>query len=158
MRALAQVEKKMKILLVEDNPADVRLASMALKESDFPHELVILSNGEAVLDYLQQSGPYAESPRPDLVFLDLNLPRVNGVEILLEIRKDPVLKELPVVVLSVSDEPDIIRDVYDAGADLFMTKPVDLNRYSFIFRYVAEVYRGRKFFNPGMPVEAHLNP
>lgn len=158
MATLAKTENTIKILLVEDNPSDVRLASLALKGSNFPHELMILSNGEAVLDYLRRSGPYAEAPRPDLMFLDLNLPRVNGVEILLEIRKEPALKDLPVVVLSVSDEPETIRDAYDAGADLFITKPLSPDRYAFIFQYVSEVFGSRKFINPGMPPEARFIP
>ncbi|HJT23547.1 MAG TPA: response regulator, partial [bacterium] len=142
MTTLVKTENKIKILLVEDNPSDAKLVSLALKGSDVPHELVVLSNGEAVLDYLQQNGPYAGSPRPDLVFLDLNLPRLNGVEILLEIRKDPSLRYLPVVVLSVSDAPENIRESYDAGADLFITKPTDLDHFSFIFQYVTGIFRG----------------
>ena len=153
MATLTKTENKIKILLVEDNPADVRLASLALKGSDFPHELMVLSNGEAVLDYLKRSGPYAEAPRPDLVFLDLNLPRLNGLEILLEIRKDPALHSLPVVVLSVTDAPEVIRDAYDAGADLFVTKALDLDRFAFIFRYIAEVFNGSKFSHPDLPPE-----
>lgn len=155
MAAFTQIENSIKILLVEDNPADVRMASLALRDSDLPHELTILSDGEAVLDYLKQSGPYAGSPRPDVVFLDLNLPRVTGLEILLEMRKDKVLKDIPVVVLSGSDSPETVQDAYNAGADLFIHKPVNLERFSFIFLYVAEIQKSGKFIphlpSPGPP-------
>lgn len=144
MKTLIKTEAKIKILLVEDNPSDVRLSSLALKSSDFPYELRIISDGEAALDYLKQSGPYAEAPRPDIIFLDLNLPRMNGVEILLELRKDPALRNLPVVVLSGSNLPENIQEAYDAGADLYLTKPMNLDQFSFLFQYVSQIFKGRK--------------
>jgi CheY-like chemotaxis protein len=140
MRTLSRIENEIKILLVEDNPADVKLASLALEASSLPYVLSILSNGESAEDFLKQSGPYAGSPRPDIVFLDLNLPRRNGVEVLWDIKQDPALKDIPVVVLTVSNDPRIIQEAYDAGANLFMTKPTDLGEFSSLFEYVSRLF------------------
>lgn len=120
------------ILLAEDDPGDRDLAIRALREDVIKAELHVVSNGEAALDYLNQRGEYADprhAPRPDLMLLDLNMPRVDGKEVLREMRQHPVLRRVPVVVLTTSQqEEDIIRS-YDLGCNSFITKPVGIDSF-----------------------------
>jgi CheY-like chemotaxis protein len=119
------------ILLVEDNPADQELIRRAMEKATIRKELRIVGDGEEALDYLFRRGKYqapASSPRPDLLLLDLNLPRVNGYQVLEEIRADSKLRPMPVLVLTTSrQEKDIIRS-YELGCNSFITKPVDLDQ------------------------------
>lgn len=113
------------ILLVEDNPGDVRLTQEAFKEGQICNNLHVATDGIEALDFLHQRGEYADVPKPDIILLDLNLPRKDGDEVLEEIRADPKLKCLPVIVLtSSSAEEDVIRS-YKLQANAFLTKPVD---------------------------------
>jgi len=113
------------ILLVEDNPGDVRLTQEAFEEGKIHNELHVVKDGVAALDFLYQRGEYADAPRPDVVLLDLNLPRKNGDEVLAAIRDDPDLERLPVVVLTSSDaQEDVVRS-YELQANAYLTKPVD---------------------------------
>jgi chemotaxis family two-component system response regulator Rcp1 len=116
------------ILMVEDNPADVRLTTEALKEDKVQNELYVVQNGVEAMAFLHKTGEYADSPRPDLVLLDLNLPRKSGHEVLAEIKADPDLRRIPVVILTISkDEKDILKS-YDLHANCYITKPVDLGQ------------------------------
>ena len=113
------------ILLVEDNPGDVRLTKEAFKEGKIKNTLHVVGDGVEALDYLFQRNEYADAPPPDIVLLDLNLPRKDGDEVLEEINDDPVLSRIPVIVLTSSDaEEDVIRS-YDLQANAYLTKPVD---------------------------------
>ncbi|MGM0592878.1 MAG: response regulator [Halobacteriota archaeon] len=113
------------ILLVEDNPGDVRLTREAFKEGQIHNTLHVTTDGTEALDFLHQRGDYADAPFPDIVLLDLNLPRKDGDEVLKEIRADPRLKYLPVIILtSSSAEEDIIKS-YELQANAYLTKPVD---------------------------------
>lgn len=113
------------ILLVEDNPGDVRLTQEAFKEGQICNNLHVVTDGIKALDFLYQRGDYADAPKPDIILLDLNLPRKNGDEVLEEIRADPELKYLPVIILtSSSAEEDVIKS-YKLQANAFLTKPVD---------------------------------
>ena len=113
------------ILLVEDNPGDVRLTQEAFKEGQICNNLHVVTDGIKALDFLYKRGEYADAPKPDIILLDLNLPRKNGDEVLEEIRADPELKYLPVIILtSSSAEEDVIRS-YKLQANAFLTKPVD---------------------------------
>jgi two-component system, chemotaxis family, response regulator Rcp1 len=117
------------ILLVEDSPADVRLTREALKEARMLNALHVVPDGVAALAFLRQQGTYATSPRPDLILLDLNLPKKDGREVLAEIKQDKDLMRIPVVVLTTSRaEEDIIRS-YDLHANAYVTKPVDLAQF-----------------------------
>ncbi len=121
--------KVIDILLVEDNPGDVRLAREALKESKVRNKLFVVDDGVEAMDFLRRQGKYADVPRPDLILLDLNLPRKSGREVLTEIKNDESLKRIPVVVLTVSKaEEDIIKS-YDKHANCYITKPLDFNRF-----------------------------
>ena len=117
------------ILLVEDNPADIRLTSEALRGGQIPTHLNVARDGVEAIDFLRRRAAYATAPRPDIVLLDLNLPRKNGREVLAEIKQDPDLKTIPVIVLSTSqDEEDIWRS-YHLQANAYITKPVDLDQF-----------------------------
>ena len=117
------------ILLVDDDPGDVRLTLEALKRSKLYSSIDTVENGEEALAYLRQEGKYANSPRPDLILLDLNMPRKDGRETLEDIKQDPKLHLIPVVVLTTSSsEADILKS-YDLGANCYITKPVDLTQF-----------------------------
>jgi len=117
------------ILLVEDNPADARLTKEALKDCKVLNKLSIVENGEEALAFLRREGIYAGEPRPDLILLDLNLPKMNGREVLAEIKKDSKLKATPVVILTTSNaEKDILMS-YNLHANCYITKPIDLEQF-----------------------------
>ncbi len=117
------------ILLVEDNPGDARLAVEALKESKVRNNLYHVRDGVEAMDFLRRRGEYAGVTVPDLVLLDLNLPRKDGREVLEEIKEDPELKLIPVVVLTTSEaERDLVR-TYDLHANAYVVKPIDLDRF-----------------------------
>lgn len=117
------------ILLLEDEPADAYLVKMALKEGKILANLHHVVDGHEGLDFLQQQGNYPNAPRPDLIFLDLNMPRMNGYEFLAEIKANPLLVDIPVVVLTTSDvENDVVRS-YQLGAASYITKPVDMAQF-----------------------------
>lgn len=121
--------KVVDILLVEDNPGDVRLTKEALKESRLHNKLNVVTDGLLAIQYLRKEGEFAQAARPDLILLDLNLPKKSGSEVLEEIKKDPDLKMIPVVVLTTSKvEEDIIRS-YRLHANCYITKPVDMNQF-----------------------------
>jgi chemotaxis family two-component system response regulator Rcp1 len=120
------------ILLVEDNPADIKITERALKQSALPVELIVVRDGQEAIEYLLQQGPFAASPnwrRPDLVLLDINLPRLSGHEVLKKIRSTPALRTVPVIVLTTSRREEDIQNVYAAGANTYIEKPADFNRF-----------------------------
>ncbi|UXI66820.1 response regulator [Tahibacter amnicola] len=121
--------RPVEILLVEDNEGDVRLTREALREGHFCNRLSVVGDGVHALDFLYRRPPYQEAPRPDLILLDLNLPRIDGREVLAEIKSDPSLRRIPVVVLTTSRaEEDLVR-TYDLHANCFITKPVDFDQF-----------------------------
>jgi chemotaxis family two-component system response regulator Rcp1 len=122
----AAYPKPIDILLVEDNPGDADLAREALSTGKLHNALHVVGDGEEAMAFLRRTGKHAGAPRPDLVLLDLNLPRKDGREVLAEIKADPDLKRIPVVILTISkDEEDILKS-YNLHADCFITKPLDL--------------------------------
>ena len=132
--------KVIDILLVEDNPGDVRLAQEALKESKVRNNMIVVEDGVEAMEFLHQRGKYAKAPRPDLILLDLNLPRKNGREVLAEIKSDDNLKRIPVVVLTVSrDEQDVIK-AYNLHANCFITKPLDFEQFIKITKTIEEFW------------------
>ena len=121
--------KPIEILLVEDNPADVRLTQEALREGKVANNLHVARDGVEALEFLRRQGKFAGSPRPDLVLLDLNLPRKDGREVLAQVKDDNELKTIPIVVLTTSSaEIDILRS-YSLHANCYITKPVDLEQF-----------------------------
>jgi CheY-like chemotaxis protein len=113
------------ILLVEDNPGDIRLTREAFEQGQFAHTLHVVTDGVEALDYLYRRGEYEDAPRPDVVLLDLNLPRKDGDEVLEEINGDPDLAALPVVVLTSSDAEEDVARSYELHANAYITKPID---------------------------------
>lgn len=116
-------------LLVEDNPGDVRLTQEALKSHKVQNNLHVVGDGEEAMAFLRKQGKYANAPRPDIILLDLNLPRKDGREVLADIKSDPSLKSIPVVVITSSEaEQDVIRS-YNLNANCYVTKPVNLDQF-----------------------------
>ena len=118
----------LEILLVEDNPGDVRLIQEALREAKSRHQLRIVRDGVEAMTYLRKLTPYVASARPDLIMLDLNLPKKDGREVLSEIKSDPELRRIPVVVLTTSDAPSDIITSYDLFANCYVAKPASLSQ------------------------------
>ena len=128
------------ILLVEDNPGDVRLTQEVFKEAKMGNRLLVVYDGEEALSFLKKTGKYANAPRPDLVLLDLNLPKRNGLEVLAEIKADENLRRIPVVMLTMSkNEQDILKS-YDLHANCFITKPVDLDQFLSVVRAIEDFW------------------
>jgi CheY-like chemotaxis protein len=124
------------ILLVEDNPGDVRLTKEALKEGKVYSNLHTVKDGVEAMEYLRQEGKYKSVPRPDIILLDLNLPRKDGREVLEEIKSDEKLKRIPVVVLTTSKaEEDVLR-TYNLHANCYVTKPVDLEKFMVVVKTI----------------------
>jgi len=132
--------KAIDILLVEDSPGDIRLAQEALKESKIRNKLFVVEDGVEAMAFLRRQGKHAEAPRPDLILLDLNLPRKSGREVLSEVKNDEDLKRIPVVVLTVSrDEEDIMRS-YDNHANCYITKPLDFSQFMEITKSIEQFW------------------
>ena len=128
------------ILLVEDNPGDVRLTREALKESKIRNNLSIVRDGVEAMAFLRREGDYVRAPRPDIILLDLNLPRKDGREVLAEIKDDDKLKRIPVVILTTSDDEHDILESYNLHANCYITKPVDLNRFVTIIKNIEDFW------------------
>ena len=128
------------ILLVEDNPGDVDLAREALEEGKVRNSLHVVGDGEAALDFLRGKGAYAAAPRPDLVLLDLNLPKMDGRQVLAEIKSDPALRSIPVVVLSTSRAEEDILKTYNLHANCYITKPIDLHQFIKVVQAIEEFW------------------
>jgi len=128
--------KPIEIFLVEDNPGDVRLTQEALKESKVLNNLSVATDGVEAMDFLHRKGKWNQAPYPDLILLDLNLPKKDGREVLEEIKADNDLKRIPVVVLTTSKaEEDILR-MYDQHANCYITKPIDFDQFIEVVRSI----------------------
>lgn len=134
------MKRPMEILLVEDNSGDVRLTQEALNESEVESNLSVVSDGAAALDFLARRGAYSDAPIPDLILLDLNLPKKDGREVLAVIKSDPSLRLIPVVVLTTSQaEEDVLR-AYHLSANCYVTKPVDLMQFNRIVHAIEDFW------------------
>jgi two-component system, chemotaxis family, response regulator Rcp1 len=118
--------KPVEILLVEDNPMDVIVTREALKDGKVCNHLSVVQDGEEAIRFLRREEPYANAPRPDVILLDLNLPKKDGREVLSEIKEDPGLRDIPVIVLTTSKAEEDINKSYQLHANCFITKPVDI--------------------------------
>jgi two-component system response regulator len=128
------------ILLVEDNPGDARLAKEALKESKVKNQIHIATDGMEAMDFLFKRNKYIDAPLPDLIILDLNLPKKDGREVLAEIKADENLKRIPVVILTISKaEEDILR-TYNLHANCYITKPLDLNKFLEVVKSIEDFW------------------
>lgn len=132
--------KSIEILLVEDNPGDVDLAREALQNSKVRNTLHVVGDGEAAMAFLRQQDKYAGTPRPDLVLLDLNLPKKDGREVLAEVKADADLKRIPVVILTTSKAEEDILVSYNLHANCFITKPIDFNQFIKVVQAIEEFW------------------
>ena len=128
------------ILLVEDNPGDIRLTEEALIESKVCNRLYVAQDGIQAMALLRQEGEYASTPRPDLILLDLNLPKKDGREVLAEIKADDELKRIPVVVLTTSSAEEDVLKTYGLYANCYVTKPVDLDQFITVVKSVNDFW------------------
>ena len=128
------------ILLVEDNPGDVRLAREALKESKVRNQLYVVEDGVEAMDFLRLQGKYANMPHPDLILLDLNLPRKSGREVLAEVKADKELKHIPVVILTVSRAEEDVMKAYNNHANCYITKPLDFNQFMTVTKSIEDFW------------------
>lgn len=128
------------ILLVENDPIDARLTVEALKESNSQINLRIAKDGVEALAYLRRQGQFTTAPKPDLVLLDLNLPKKSGFEVLAELKNDPVLKRIPVLILTTSEAREDIISTYDLHANCFITKPIDLEHFIKMLKSVRDFW------------------
>lgn len=134
------VSRPVEILLVEDNPDDVALTEEALRVGKVWNNLSVAGDGVVALQFLRRTGEYADAPRPDLILLDLNLPRKDGREVLSEIKVDDALKHIPVVVLTTSQAEQDIVSSYELHANCYVTKPVDLDDFIKIVQSIQEFW------------------
>ena len=132
--------RPIEILLVEDSAADVRLTQEALKEAKVRNTLNVVDDGVKAMAYLQKKGEYASAVRPDLILLDLNLPKKGGREVLEEIKNDPSLKRIPVVVLTVSRAEEDVLHTYNLHANCYITKPVDFPKFMDVIKSIEDFW------------------
>jgi chemotaxis family two-component system response regulator Rcp1 len=124
------------ILLVEDSPDDIVLTTEALKDGKVRNRVSVVEDGEEAMAFLRREGRHATAPRPDLILLDLNLPRKSGREVLAEVKQDPKLKRIPVVVMTTSSSEKDILQAYNCHANCYVTKPVDLDQFLGVIRSI----------------------
>lgn len=133
-------QRSIDVLLVEDNPGDVRLTMEALKEGKMLNHVSVVGDGVEALSLLRRQGKYEQAARPDVILLDLNLPKKDGREVLAEIKTDPDLRRIPVVILTTSSaEQDILR-TYDLHANCYITKPVDLEQFIRVVKLIEDFW------------------
>ena len=137
---MEQLTKSLLVLLVEDNEGDVRLIKEAFNESKIDKRFSVARDGEDALNFLYKRGQYTGSTRPDIILLDINLPRKNGFEVLEQIKKDPELRRIPVIMLSSSSSEDHVFKSYDLNANCYLTKPVDFDEYTQVVRIIEEFW------------------
>ncbi|MEN6452296.1 MAG: response regulator [Thermoguttaceae bacterium] len=132
--------RPIELLLVEDSEPDVRLTIEALREAKVKNRLSVVEDGVEAMEFLRQQNGHADAPRPDLILLDLNLPRMDGREVLREIKADPSLRRIPVVILTTSrSEEDVLR-AYDLHANCYITKPVDFTRFMEVVKSIEDFW------------------
>lgn len=132
--------RPIEVLLVEDNPGDVRLTKEALKEGKVRNNLHVVSDGVEAIAFLRREGRYAGAVRPDLILLDLNLPRMDGREVLREVKSDPALLNIPIVVLTSSEAEQDIARAYELHANCYISKPVDLDQFIHVVQSIEDFW------------------
>lgn len=134
------ISRPIEVLLVEDNPGDVRLTREALKEGKIRNNLHVARDGVEALAFLRREGEHAGAPRPDVILLDLNLPRKDGREVLGEVKQDPSLRQIPVVILTSSQADEDIVRAYDLHANCYISKPVDLDQFIKVVKSIEDFW------------------
>ncbi len=130
MMAPGMKYQSVEILLVEDNPVDVMIIKEVFHDARVCNNLHVGEDGEEAMDFLYKRGKFSSAPRPEIILLDLNLPRKGGREVLAEIKGDPTLRHIPVIILTTSEDPEDIWSSYELQANCFITKPVDMDQYT----------------------------
>ena len=128
------------ILLVEDNPGDIRLTEEAFREGKIRNKLFVVEDGMEAISFLKCEGKYSSVPRPDLILLDLNMPKMDGRQVLSEIKSDENLKRIPVVILTTSKAEEDILKTYDHHANCYITKPVDMEQFIHVVHYIEDFW------------------
>lgn len=128
------------VLLVEDDPGDVLIAREAMAAGQLDTELNVVNDGVEAMAYLRRKGDYANAARPDLILLDLNLPRMSGHEVLAEVKNDPELRRIPVVVLTTSRAPEDVNRSYDLHASVYVAKPVDFDEFTGVVKQIDDFF------------------
>lgn len=140
MNTMDKRHSPMDVLLIEDSPGDVRLTQEAFREANPAIRLHVASDGVEAMTFLQREGAHARSPRPDIILLDLNLPRMDGREVLARIKEDDKLKTIPVVILTTSDAEADITKSYQLKANCYLTKPVQLDQFESLVKSINEFW------------------
>jgi CheY-like chemotaxis protein len=135
-----EVVRPIEVLLVEDDPGDVLMTQEAFSDFEIANTLNVVMNGEDAIAYMRKQGPFADAPRPDLVILDLNLPRRNGREVLRDVKGDPELRRIPIVVLTTSEAETDVLAVYDLHANAYVRKPADFDEFVGAVRAIDHFY------------------
>ncbi len=141
--------RPIEILLVEDSRGDVRLIAEALKTAEVAHELHVAVDGEQAMAFLRDEGEFAGTPRPDIVILDLNLPKKNGRSVLHDIKHDEEFRRIPVIVLTTSSDEDDIRECYNLHANCYITKPMGMDRFNDLVKEINEYWFSTVRLPPG---------
>jgi two-component system response regulator len=141
-RATLGAARLVQILLVEDSPADIELTRQALTEAKVANEVHVVMDGEAAMDFVHRRGNYPDAPRPDLILLDLNLPKKDGREVLSELKGDPQLHRIPVVVLTTSGSDEDVLRAYDHHVNSYVRKPVRLAEFIEVVRSIDDYWLG----------------
>lgn len=132
--------RPIEILLVEDSPSDANLIRISFKQAKIANTLHWVEDGETALEYLLQQGDYGNTPRPDLIVLDLNLPGMDGQEVLTSVKSDPTLKRIPVIVLTTSEDEEDILKSYELNANCYITKPIDIQQFTRMVQLLEEFW------------------
>lgn len=138
--AVSRSQNSKHLLLVEDNAGDIRLTQEALKEGNIAVHLSVATDGVEAVEFLHRTGKYKDAPRPDLILLDLNLPRKNGREVLREIKTDPDLKMIPVLVMTTSKAEQDVARAYSLNANCYITKPIDLDEFMAVVHSIEDFW------------------
>jgi chemotaxis family two-component system response regulator Rcp1 len=136
----SRTDRPVELLLVDDNPGDIRLLQEALREGKVPSNRSVATDGSEAMDFLRRSGRFADAARPDLILLDLNLPRKSGMTVLAEIRSDATLSQIPVIVLTSSAAEEDIARAYELRANCYITKPLDLEQFFRVVRAIEDFW------------------
>lgn len=134
------VRQRFEILLVEDNPGDVFLTKEAFREGDIQHHLSVCEDGDEAMRFLRKEGRHTRAPQPDLILLDLNLPRKDGRELLAEVKTDPCLQQIPVIILTTSEAAQDISGAYRLHANCYLTKPIQMEAFLKMIRSVEDFW------------------
>jgi len=135
-----QLGRPVEILLVEDNPGDVELTREAFQEARLLNHVSVARDGQQAIDFLRRAGPYARAPRPDLILLDLNLPQRHGYEVLKEVKRDPGLARIPVLILTSSQAERDVAESYSLHANCFVSKPLEVEEFLSVVKSITEFW------------------